>query len=102
MTLARYPNQGEWLRIADVPQQGEKKYEREGIVHYGRFAYQSDRPERWKDTSDLWIHGYWVHDWSDQYHHVQSWICRRRKSIPSRRTTTMVIARASDSSFSTC
>jgi hypothetical protein len=82
MTLARYPNEGEWLRISDVPQQGEKKHEREGIVHYGRFAYQSDRPERWKDTGDLWIHGYWVHDWSDQYHHVAKLDLQKKEVYP--------------------
>ena len=39
--------------------------------HYGRWAYSSDRPARWKDVSELWVHGYWVWDWCDQYQRVQ-------------------------------
>jgi hypothetical protein len=71
MALARYPNAGDFMRIADVPQTGEKAYENEKNTHYGRFAYAGDQPTRWQDTSDLWVHGYWVHDWSDQYHRIQ-------------------------------
>ncbi len=82
MTLARYPNQGKWLRIATVPQQGGKRYEREGIVHYGRFGYQSDRPARWKDTGELWMHGYWVHDWSDEYQPVAKLDLQKREVYP--------------------
>lgn len=83
MTLARYPNE-DWLRIADVPQEGDLKFPgdfrdtaptmiggRIAGKHYGRFTYDGDRPNRWKDTSDLWVHGYWVWDYADQYHRVQ-------------------------------
>jgi len=82
MTLSRYPNPGEWLRIADVPQTGEKAYEHEKNVHYGRFTYESDRPARWKDTGDLWVHGYWVHDWSDQYHRIRKLDLEKREIWP--------------------
>jgi len=70
MPLARYPNEGEWLRITGIPEDGTK-VETERDSHYGRFAYEGTRPERWRDTSDLWVHGYWVYDWSTQYHRVQ-------------------------------
>ncbi|MEI6501248.1 MAG: NPCBM/NEW2 domain-containing protein, partial [Armatimonadota bacterium] len=83
MTLARYPNEG-WLRIAEVPQEGELKFPGDfrdtaptmigGKIagkHYGRFTYDGDRPARWKAPADLWVHGYWVWDYADQYHHVQ-------------------------------
>lgn len=83
MTLARYPNEG-WLRVASVPQEGELKFPgdfrnsaptmiggRIAGKHYGRFTYDDDRPERWQDPADLWVHGYWVWDYQDQYHHVQ-------------------------------
>jgi len=83
MSLARYPNDG-WLRIASVPQEGELKFAGDfrnteptrigGKIagkHYGRFCYSGDRPSRWQDPSDLWVHGYWVWDYQDQYHHVQ-------------------------------
>lgn len=71
LTLARYPNDGEWMRIAEVPQQGEKAVTQKNVSHYGRFTYEGDRPSRWKDLRDVWVHGYWVYDWSDQYHRIQ-------------------------------
>lgn len=70
MSLARYPDAGEWVRIADVPMNGPTKYFYDGITHYGRFTYDGDRPSRWKDQSDIWMQGYWVHDWRDGIHHV--------------------------------
>jgi Fn3 associated/Right handed beta helix region/GH141 insertion domain len=81
MTLARYPNRGDWLRITAIPK-GGKRYEYEHVVHYGRFAYDDERPARWKDTSDLWVHGYWVYDWSDQYHHVQKLDLQKKEVWP--------------------
>jgi hypothetical protein len=82
MTLSRYPNPGDWLRIAAVPQSGEKPYENENVVHYGRFAYEGDRPARWQDRRDLWVHGYWVHDWSDQYHRIQQLDLEKKELWP--------------------
>jgi hypothetical protein len=70
MTLARYPNHGDWLRIAAIPE-GGTKHEYEKLVHYGRFTYDGDRPPGWKELSDIWVHGYWVYDWSDQYQRVE-------------------------------
>lgn len=82
MTIARYPNDG-WIQIADVPQSGEKLFnkglEREkrfdGVPvgrHYGRIKYDGDRPNRWSDENEIFIHGYWTWDWSDSYQKVQS------------------------------
>ncbi len=59
MTLARWPNDG-WARIASVAGDGQQ----------GRFCYDGDRPARWKDTSDLWMHGYWTWDWADSFEKV--------------------------------
>jgi hypothetical protein len=81
MTLARYPNPGEWLKIADIPQ-GGTRVETERDSHYGRFTYEGDRPARWKDPSDLWVHGYWVWDWSDQYHRVQKLDLEKKEIWP--------------------
>ncbi len=75
MTIARYPDEG-WLTIADVPQTGERMIhpgldrDKSAVPrgrHYGRFTYDGDRPDRWKDDDDIWVHGYWTWDWSDQY-----------------------------------
>jgi len=49
-------------------------------VHYGRFGYDGDRPSGWRDLSDLWVHGYWVYDWSDQYQRVQQ-LDRDKKEV---------------------
>ncbi|MBT4484427.1 MAG: right-handed parallel beta-helix repeat-containing protein, partial [Candidatus Latescibacteria bacterium] len=80
MTIARYPDE-EWLKIAGVPQSGKKMINR-GLDrdkspvprgrHYGRFTYSGSRPERWKESDDIWVHGYWTWDWSDQYLKVKN------------------------------
>jgi hypothetical protein len=38
----------------------------------GKFMYEGDRPKRWNDEKDIWVHGYWFWDWSDQRHKVES------------------------------
>jgi hypothetical protein len=81
MTLARYPNRGDWLRIAAIPE-GGTKHEYEKLVHYGRFTYDGDRPASWKDLSDVWVHGYWVYDWSDQYHRIQKLDLEKKEVWP--------------------
>jgi len=81
MTLARYPNPGNWLRVAAIPE-GGTRHEYEKVVHFGRFTYDDERPARWKDTSELWVHGYWVYDWSDQYHHVQMLDLQKKEVWP--------------------
>lgn len=70
LPLARYPNEGEWLRVSGIPQ-GGTLVKTERASHYGRWAYDSDRPSHWQDVSDLWVHGYWVFDWRDEYQHVE-------------------------------
>ena len=76
MEAARYPSDG-WLTIADVPQTGETVFEeiepQQGGYrerHAGRFTYDGDRPTRWADSDDIWVHGYWVFDWADGFHRV--------------------------------
>lgn len=82
MTLARYPNIGEWLRIASVPQFGDtllnKGSERDmrfGVPvgrHYGRFKYNGNTPDKWGKNDDIWLHGYWSWDWADSYIRIDS------------------------------
>ncbi len=80
MTLARWPNEG-WAVIADVPQTGELVYKGElphmrfGLPvgkHYGRIAYNGDRPARWSDVDEIFLHGYWCWDWYDEFLGVKS------------------------------
>ena len=79
MQIARYPNEG-WLTIADVPQFSIEKSpeQRDSDTssvprgrHFGRFTYDGDRPNRWKESDDIWMHGYWVYDWSDTFQRAE-------------------------------
>ena len=42
-------------------------------VHMCTCAYvRIHRINQWKDTSTLWLHGYWQYDWADNYVKVLS------------------------------
>ena len=79
MPVARYPNQG-WLAIAGVPlveghilNPGDIKVMKSGLPagrHSGMFQYEGSRPSGWADQRDIWMHGYWVWDWRDEYQKV--------------------------------
>jgi len=69
MTIARWPNDS-WARIKDVPKDLDGK----------GFVYSGDRPSRWKDSKDIWMHGYWKWDWSDNYVKIES-IDTKKKEI---------------------
>ncbi len=80
MTLARWPNEGEFAQIAGFPDaagQGDEHGGKIGKLEDG-FTYAGDRPRRWKDTSDLWVHGYWAYDWANSYERVTSLNLDRR------------------------
>jgi hypothetical protein len=82
MTVARWPNSG-WLRIADVPQTGERQINKgldrekrfDGVPvgrHYGRITYEGDRPRGWSAENEIFTQGYWTWDWSDSFQKVKS------------------------------
>ena len=90
MQIARYPNDN-WLKIADVPQHGKKRFhdglEREkrydGVPvgrHYGRIKFTEDRPLSWSADNDIYLHGYWTWDWADAYQKLAS-IDKKNKEI---------------------
>ena len=87
MRIARYPNDG-WLTVAGVPRMGEKlinlrsmhDQNRKTGEHYGRFNYDGDRPDKWAESDDIWIHGYWVYDWSDSFHRIAK-LDKKKKEI---------------------
>ncbi len=65
MTPARWPNEG-FVRIVDlVVEDGHQIHGIPGSKT-GQFVYDGDRPRRWRDEKDPWLHGYWFWDWSDQ------------------------------------
>jgi len=59
MQLARWPN-SEWARIAAVPRGKDG----------GLFAYEGDRPDRWSEEAEIWVHGYWKWDWADSFERI--------------------------------
>ncbi len=74
MSLARWPNEGDWEKIAGFPETAGKNDDHGGKIGAleDGFFYSGDRPRRWKDTSGLWVHGYWAWDWANSYEHVTS------------------------------
>jgi len=78
MTLARWPNEGIFERIAGVPAtQLDEHGGKMGKLEDG-FLYAGDRPRGWKDTNELWVHGYWSWDWANSYERVASIDLERR------------------------
>ena len=71
MTLARWPNEG-FVHIGKLV--GGQPHEIHKIRgdKVGRFVYEGDRPSRWTGEKDVWLHGYWFWDWSDQRQQVES------------------------------
>jgi len=79
MPIARWPNEG-FVRIVDVL--GDTPVDvrgTKGCVE-GLFTYEGDRPQRWIHEPDVWLHGYWFWDWSDQRQKVKA-IDLERKTI---------------------
>jgi hypothetical protein len=74
MTLARWPNEGSFEHIAGFPEATAQKDDQGGSIGklQDGFFYAGDRPRGWKDTSDLWVHGYWAWDWANSYERVAS------------------------------
>ncbi len=69
MMLARWPNE-RFVHIADVPKNEQ-----------GKFIYEGDRPKRWMkevEEREVWVHGYWFYDWSEERHKVKSIDPRQR------------------------
>ena len=78
LQLARWPNDG-YVRTGDVPlDDGHKIHGRQGSKT-GRFAYEGDRPKRWKDDNDVMLYGYWFFGWADSYEQVASIDTNRRE-----------------------
>lgn len=60
MTVARWPNAGQWSTVAAVPAGGGTN----------SFTYPGERPSRWTNDRDIWVHGYFGFDWADTYQSV--------------------------------
>lgn len=71
MTLARWPNEG-FVKIAGLVEPDTVNVRGRKGSKTGKFMYTGDRPKRWTDESDIWVHGYWFWDWSDERQKVES------------------------------
>jgi hypothetical protein len=65
MTLARYPNSG-YMTIASALDATGARNPKESATSDGRFVCDDPRPARWMGEKGVWLHGFWVWDWSDQ------------------------------------
>jgi hypothetical protein len=71
MTLARWPNAA-FVKITGYAEpMGDDHGGTMGKLTAG-FNYEGSRPERWADSNDIWIHGYWAYDWANSYEHIAS------------------------------
>lgn len=71
MPLARWPNEG-FTHIVDVVDYDGLNVRGTKGSTQGKFSYEGDRPTRWLDEPDGWLHGYWFWDWSEQRHAIES------------------------------
>ena len=71
MTPARWPNEG-FVKIAGLVEPDTVNVRGRKGSKTGRFMYPGDRPKRWTQENDIWVHGYWFWDWSDERHKVES------------------------------
>ncbi|RIK79136.1 MAG: hypothetical protein DCC67_10870 [Planctomycetota bacterium] len=77
--LARWPNEG-FANIREITKEAPATVHGRSGSKVGKFHYDGQRPERWIGEHDLWLHGYWFWDWSDEYQRVAS-IDRDRQLI---------------------
>jgi hypothetical protein len=71
MTLARWPNEG-FLSIVGYPEPVVDDHGGTMGKLAGGFNYEGDRPTRWADFNDIWLHGYWAYDWANSYERVET------------------------------
>jgi len=80
MTLARYPNinqNGSWnfMQVAKVMNNETFQFNDtrwSSHYHYNCLYTRVCGINQWKDTSTMWLHGYWEYDWADNYVKVLS------------------------------
>lgn len=72
LTLARWPNEG-YARTGKVLDPGSRPRDGDTSNRPPRFLCEETRPARWKDAQDVWLYGYWFHDWADQSLPLAAW-----------------------------
>lgn len=74
MTLARWPNEGAFERIAGFPKTAGENDGHGGNIGKieSGFFYAGDRPRAWKPSPEIWVHGYWSWDWANSYERIEN------------------------------
>src|SRR5262245_29756891 len=72
MTVARWPNDG----YAHISAPGGSGQDDEHGGRLGKledgFYFTDERPNRWRDKSNIWIQGFWAWDWANSYEQIES------------------------------
>ena len=71
MTLVRWPNDS-FVKIVGLLEPDTVNVRGTKGSKTGKFMYEGDRPGRWLQENDAWVHGYWFWDWSDQRQKIES------------------------------
>lgn len=71
MTVAQWPNAGEFTTITGFPKPMKDEWGSETGELSGGFKYLSERPRGWAPSDDIWVHGYWSWDWANSVEHVR-------------------------------
>ncbi len=71
MTLSRWPNEN-FVKIVGLLEPDTVNVRGTKGSKTGKFMYDGDRPKRWAEENDAWVHGYWFWDWSDQRQKIES------------------------------
>lgn len=71
MRIARWPNEG-FVKMVEVLGPTPRDVRGTKGCAEGIFSYEGDRPRRWAEEADIWLHGYWFWDWADQRQKVDS------------------------------
>mgnify|MGYP005624110229 FL=1 len=65
LPISRWPNGREWATYGKVIDAGSRPRWQEKPERPGTLEYNGDRPKRWQNATDVWLHGYWAFDWYD-------------------------------------
>ena len=65
LPMARWPNGREWSTYGKVVDAGSRPRWQEKPERPGTLEYTGDRPARWVNAPEIWLHGYWAFDWYD-------------------------------------
>jgi hypothetical protein len=79
MTVARWPDEG-FVTIQNVATNEPVDIRGTKGDRIGKLGYAGERPSRWIDEPDGWLHGYWFWDWADERDRIES-IDPARKTI---------------------